>query len=61
MPVLAANWPVGSKPIPLMCQQQPMLNFKRRVYSAYTKGTPQVPAWVIGEAVPLGPTGHLLL
>ena len=39
-----------STSLPLTCQQQPRLNYKRRVY----------PAWVIGEAVPLDPTGHLL-
>ena len=27
------------KSLPLTCQQQPTLNYKRRVYSAYTKGT----------------------
>ena len=30
------------KSLPLMCQQQPRLSCKRRVYSAHTKGTPQV-------------------
>ena len=33
----------------MICQQQPRLNYKRRVYSAHRKGT----AWVIREAVPL--------
>ena len=48
------------KSLPLICEKQPRLNYKRRVYSAYMKGAPRVPAWVIGEAVPLDPTGHLL-
>ena len=48
------------KSLPLTCQQQPRLNYKRRVYLAHTQGTPRVPAWVIGQAVPLDPTEHLL-
>ena len=32
------------KSLPLVCQQQPRLNYKRRVYSAHMKGTPQVPS-----------------
>ena len=44
------------KSLPLTCQQQPRLNYKRRVYSTHMK----YPAWVIEEAVPLDPTGHLL-
>ena len=28
------------KYLPLICQQQPRLNYKRRVYSAHTKGAP---------------------
>ena len=28
------------KPLPLICQQQPRLNYKRRVYLAHTKGSP---------------------
>ena len=28
------------KSLPLICQQQPRLNYKRRVYSAHTKGAP---------------------
>ncbi|KAF6114553.1 hypothetical protein HJG60_010527 [Phyllostomus discolor] len=36
------------KSLPLICQQQPRLNYKRRVYSAHTKGSSQV----TGEAVP---------
>ena len=46
--------------LPLICQQQPRLNYKRRVYSAHTEGALECPAWVIGEAVPLDHTGHLL-
>ena len=30
------------KSLPLTCQQQPRLNYKRRVYSGHTKGSPQV-------------------
>ena len=30
------------KPLPLICQQQPRLNYKRRVYSAHMKGEPQI-------------------
>ena len=29
--------------LPLICQQQPSLNYKRRVYSTHMKGAPQVP------------------
>ena len=32
------------KSLPLICQQQPRLTYKRRVYSAQTKGTPRVPS-----------------
>ena len=32
------------KSLPLPFQQQPRLNYKRRVYSAHMKGTPQVPS-----------------
>ena len=46
--------------LPLICQQQPKLNYKRRVYSAHMKAHLEYPAWVIGKAVPLDPTGHLL-
>ena len=47
------------KSLPLTCQQQPRLNYKR-VYSAHKKGTPGVPSLCDREAVPLDPTGHLL-
>ena len=47
------------KSLPLICQQPPRLNYKRRVHSAPTEGTPQAPSLGDGEAVPLGPTGHL--
>ena len=49
-----------NKFLPSICQQQPRLNRKEKVYSAHTKGAPWVPPWVIGEARPLDPTGHLL-
>ena len=32
------------KSLPLIWQQQPRLNYKRRVYSAHTKSAPQVPS-----------------
>ena len=32
------------KSLPLTCQQQPNINYKRRVYSAQRKGTSQVPS-----------------
>ena len=32
------------KSLPLTCQEQPRLNYKRTTYSAHTKGTPQVPS-----------------
>ena len=32
------------KSLPLICQQQPRLNYKRRIYSAHTEGTPSVPS-----------------
>ena len=48
------------KSLPLICQQQPRLNYKRRVYSAHTKGAPEYTAWVIGEVVPLDLTRHLV-
>ena len=31
------------KSLPLICQQQSSLNYKRRVHSAHTKGSPRVP------------------
>ena len=33
------------KSLPLISQQQPMLNYKRRVYSAHTQDIPQVPSY----------------
>ena len=46
--------------LPWTCQQQPRLNFKR-VYTQPTQRVhPEYPIWMIGEAVPLEPTGHLL-
>ena len=33
-----------NKSLPLICQQKPRLNYKRGVYSAHTKVTPQVPS-----------------
>ena len=32
------------KSLPLTCQQQPRLNYKRRMYSAHMKGIPRVPS-----------------
>ena len=48
------------KSLLLICQQQPRLSYKRRVYSAHKRGHLEYPAWVIGEAAPLDPRGHLL-
>ena len=48
------------KSLPLICQQEPRLNYKRRVCSLHMKAHLKYPAWVIVEAVPLDPTGHLL-
>ena len=54
-------WLTGlGKSLPLTCQEQPRLNYKRRVYSVTQRAHLKYPAWVIGEAVPLDPTGHLL-
>ena len=37
-------WLTGlGKSLPLICQQQPRLNYKKRVYLAHTKGAPQIP------------------
>ena len=36
--------PSLGKSLSLICQQQPRLNYKRRAYSAHTKGTLQVPS-----------------
>ena len=49
------------KSLPLVCQQQPRLNYKRRVYLAQRRVHLESPAWLIGESVPLDPTAHLLL
>ena len=32
------------KSLPLICQKQPRLNYKRRVYSVHTMGAPQIPS-----------------
>ena len=32
------------KSLPLICQQQPRLNYKRSVYSAHMEGAPQIPS-----------------
>ena len=47
------------KALQLTCQQPPRLN-KRRMYSAHMRAHLKYPAWVIEEARPLDPTGHLL-
>ena len=49
-----------SKSLLFICQQQPRLNYKRQVYSAQTKGTPQVPSLGDRGGCATGPTGHLL-
>ena len=51
---------ICQQPLPFICQQQPMFKCKRGVYSAHTKGVPQVLSLVIGEPVPPDSTGHLL-
>ena len=43
------------KALPLICQQQPRLNYKRRAYSAHTKGTPHIPSLGDGEGCATGP------
>ena len=43
------------KSLPLICQQQPRLNYKRKVYSAHTKGALEYPAWVIRGRCATGP------
>ena len=43
------------KSIPLICQQHPSLNYKRRVYSAHTKGTPRVNSLGDGGDCATGP------
>ena len=43
-----------------MCQKQSRLNYKRKVYTAHTVAHFKYPVRVIGEAVPLDPTGYLL-
>ena len=47
-----------SKSLPLICQPQSRLNYKRRIYTL--REHLKDPAWVIREAVPLDPVGHLL-
>ena len=49
------------KLLPLTCQQQSRLNYKRRLNSTHMRVHLEYPGWVIAEAVPLDPTGHLLL
>ena len=41
------------KSLPLTFQQQPKLNYKRRVYQPTQRVNLEYPAWVIGEDVPL--------
>ena len=49
------------KSLRLICQQQSRLNHKRRVTQSTRRVHLEYPVWVIGETVPLDPTGHLLL
>ena len=49
-----------SKSLPLICQQQPRLNYKRRVYSPHTKGAPWGPSLDDRGGSATGPTGHWL-
>ena len=41
--------------LPLICQQQPRLNYKRRMYSAHTKSAPQIPSLGDREGYATGP------
>ena len=41
------------KSLLLIYQQQPRLNYKRRVYSVHTEGNLKYTAWLKEEAVPL--------
>ena len=41
--------------LPLTCQQQPKLKYKRRVYPAHTKGTPQMPSLSVKGGYATGP------
>ena len=43
------------KSLPLTCQQQPRLNYNRRVYSAHTKGAPRVPGLGVTGGSAIGP------
>ena len=43
------------KSLPLICQQQPRLNYKRKMYSTHTKSTPQVPSWGHKGGIVTGP------
>ena len=43
------------KSLPSICQQQPSLNYKRRVYSAHTMGTPWAPSLGDRESCATGP------
>ena len=53
--------PTGlAKFLPLTCQRQSRLNYRRREHTAHTVGTPGLPVLVMEKAVPQGPTAHLL-
>ena len=54
-PVLTADWP--GKYLPLTRQHQSMFIYKRRVYSAHTKDTPQVPSLTDRGGCATGPYG----
>lgn len=58
-PVLTTNQPEGQF-LPLMCKQQPRLNYNRRAHTTHTRGTLELQALVTIKTVPLGPTAHLL-
>ena len=48
------------KSLPLTCQQQSRLNYKRKVHSVHTKDTPPVPSLGDGGSCALNPTENLL-
>ena len=53
--------PIGLQVNPSKGRQQPSrLNYKKTVHTAHTGVQLECPAQVTGEAVPLGPAGHLL-
>ena len=58
-PVLKADWPEEILPIDLPTAIKAQLQ-EEGVLNQHEGHTLSYPAWVIGEVVPLDPTGHLL-